>query len=99
MSTQLDSAIQPLVEAIKAELLPILREELRAERGEIAAPPAKRLLSLRDLARIYGVGRAISSADIAAGRLRCVYRRCRGGHIGKFVPQESAERLYAGVSP
>lgn len=97
---QVDSAaLRPLIDAIRAELIPQLRQEIRAEilADHAIRPtlPPKRLYSLRDLGRHYGVGRTQAGLDIAAGRLRVVERRCSGGQIGKFVPVEEAERVYA----
>ena len=101
-STQKDpatAALRPLIDAIRAELLPQLREEIRAEllADHVSNPPTapKRLYSLRDLGRRYGVGRTQAARDIVAGRLNVVERRCRGGQMGKFVPIEEAERVYA----
>ena len=97
-----DSALRPLLDAIRAELLPQIRAEIRAE---ILADHAvkttlspKRLYSLRDLGRHYGVGRIQAERDIAAGKLHVVERVCRGGHVGKFVPFEEAESTYARVA-
>jgi len=99
--TPTDLALGSFIAAIKSEIYPEIRAfvqaEFRAGQFVTPSPPTKRLYSLRDLALRYKVGRSQASADIAAGRLRVVERRCRGGRMGKFIPIEEAERLYAGV--
>lgn len=96
---QVDSALRPLIDAIRAELIPQLRQEIRAEiLADHAIRPTlspKRLYSLRDLGHHYGVGRTQAEKDISSGRLHIVERKCRGGQIGKFIPVEEAERVYA----
>ena len=97
-----DSALRPLIDAIRAELLPQIRAEIRAGiLADYAVKPTlspKRLYSLRDLGRHYGVGRTQAELDIGTGKLHVVERRCRGGQMGKFVPIEEAERVYARVA-
>lgn len=102
MST--DFTPNPSFEAITAKLVPALATfVLSVMRSELASMPVithhpeRKLYSLRDLGRYYGVGRKQVKQDIADGRIRAMERKCRGGRIGVFIPAAEAERIYAGA--
>lgn len=96
-----DAFVGPLADAVLAvletrpEFHAIVQALVAADRQSHPSPAEKRLYSLADIQRKYGVGRTVSMGDIKAGRLRATERRCRGGKIGKFVTVEEAERVYA----
>lgn len=99
-----DPTLNPSFEAIATKLVPALATfVLTVLRSELATMPVpthhsdRKLYSLRDLGRYYGVGRKQAKRDIADGRIRAMERKCRGGRIGVFIPAAEAERIYAGV--
>jgi hypothetical protein len=97
----IDVLVEPLVEAImdalerRPEFHAMVQALMVAERQAHPLSDEKRLYSIDDLRRRYGVGRTVALRDIRSGRLQATERRCRGGRIGNFITVEEAERVYA----
>lgn len=81
-----EEEVEAMLERVAERVTARSKDSVRAQNG--------RPLSLRQLAREYGVGRTVATRDIAAGKLKCIERRCPGGRMGIFIPVEEAERMY-----
>jgi hypothetical protein len=96
--TAVTDPLAALLELARKEAAAAAVEALRAEmlRTRQAQLSGKKMLSLADLARDYGIGRGEAKRLISAGRLKCVERRTRGGYVGQFVNRADAEVVLGG---
>jgi hypothetical protein len=89
----LDEAIRSAVREELAQALPDMIAELRPQSS---AAPSKRLLTINDLRKHYGIGRGQLVQLIEGGRLPATRSIMRGGREGWRVRVEDAERVLAG---
>ncbi len=87
-----------LLDLVRKEAAAAATEAVRSEllRARQAQLTGKKMLSLADLARDYGIGRGEAKKLIASGRLRAVERKTRGGYVGQFVNRADAEVVLGG---
>jgi len=93
-SPSLDELIRSAVREALAEELP----RLLAEHHQRQRAQDKRMLTVPNLIRAYGIGRGQILDLIHEGRLPAVSCRMRGGREGWRVRVEDAERVLAGVA-
>jgi hypothetical protein len=85
-----------LRELIRSEVEAALRASSRG--AGVAASTTKRTLTINDMRKRYGAGRATLLDMIISGRLPAVEQVMRGGHRGWRVRVEDAERVLAGAA-